>query len=658
MIRVALIGNPNVGKTAIFNNLTGSRQHVGNWPGVTVEKKTGRCTHRETEMEIVDLPGTYSLEADAIDERIARDYIIDEKPDVVVDIVDASNIERNLYLTLLLLELGANVVVALNKMDIAASKNYEFDIKELSLLLGVPVIPTVATTQSGMGELRDAILSAAVRREKHRKVTIGYSDDIEARIKEVEDLILTDTYLANTYPPRWLAIKLLEKDESVMARISSSPKRDQILEVTGRVEVNADTFAEERYRAIDRILHASLRGRRDHALTTSDLLDRVFLHKRLGIPVFLTLMWATFQFAFKVSEPFMVMLERIFGWLGGLLGEPTTPLISLWADGICGGLGFVLVFIFPIMFLFIALAILEDSGYLPRAAFVMDRLMYRIGLHGRSFIPMLMGFGCNLPAIMATRSIGDEKDRLITILINPLMSCGARLPVYVLIAGALFGTYAGSAIFSMYVLGIALAILMALLFRRFIPGLKGKPAPFIMELPPYARPAIKSVLLYMWSRAVVFLKKAGTILLGGALVLWFMASFPWGREIESSYAGILGHTLEPLLAPLGFDWMAAIALFFGFLAKEIVVETFGILYGVGGEDAITGAVAAHMTPVTGLAFMAFTLIYLPCLATVGIVRAETGSWKWTGFMVLYQLVLAYVVAGIIVLTGNLITGVL
>jgi len=423
-------------------------------------------------------------------------------------------------------------------------------------------------------------------------------------------------------------------------------------------EIDADTFADRRYRTIEEILKVSLRVRGRGELTISDMLDRVFLNRVLGIPIFLILMWATFQFAFAVSEPFMVMLERAFGWLGGLFGEAETPLVSFWSDGICGGLGFVMVFIFPIMFLFLALAILEDSGYLPRAAFVMDRLMYRCGLHGRSFIPLLMGFGCNLPAIMATRTIGDERDRLITILVNPLISCSARLPVYVLIAGAFFGAHAGTAIFLMYVLGIVLAIMMALLFRKFIPSLRGKPAPFIMELPPYHRPDAKSVLLYMWSRAVVFLKKAGTILLGGALVLCFMASFPWGREIESSYAGILGHILEPLLAPLGFDWMAAIALFFGFLAKEIVVETLGILYGVGGSGAITGAVATHMTPVTGLAFMAFTLIYLPCLATVGIVKAETGSWKWTGFMVLYQLVLAYVVAGIIVVVGNFIIGVL
>jgi len=350
----------------------------------------------------------------------------------------------------------------------------------------------------------------------------------------------------------------------------------------------------------------------------------------------------------------MVMLEGVFGWLGGLFGEAETPLVSLWADGICGGLGFVLIFIFPIFFLFFILAILEDSGYLPRAAFVMDRVMYKIGLHGKSFIPMIMGFGCNIPAIMATRSIEDDKDRLITILVNPLISCGARLPVYVLIAGALFGAYAGSAVFFMYILGIGLAVLMALIFRIVIPGLKGKPAPFVMELSPYRLPTVKRVLLHMWGRGVVFLKKAGTILLGGALILWFMSSFTWGADLEASYSGMLGHLLEPLVRPLGFDWMAAVALFFGFLAKEIVVETFGILYGVAGEGAIMGAVSSHMNPVTGLAFMAFTLIYLPCLATLGVVKAETGSWKWVAFLVTYELILAYIVAAIIVGVGSLI----
>jgi len=410
-----------------------------------------------------------------------------------------------------------------------------------------------------------------------------------------------------------------------------------------------------RYETAGEISRRCLR-RREERLTLTDVLDHVFLHRALGIPIFLALMYAVFQFAYSVSEPFMVMLEAAFGWLGSLAGEAETPLASLWADGICGGLGFVLVFIFPIFFLFFALAILEDSGYLPRAAFVMDRLMYRLGLHGRSFIPLLLGFGCNLPAIMATRVIDDERDRLITILVNPLMSCSARLPVYVLLAGAFFGAYAGAAIFSMYVLGIALAVLMALLFRKTIPQLRGKPAPFILELPPYLRPTLRSVLLKTWQRGVVFLKKAATILFAGALALWALSSFPWGAPLEATYAGMLGHALEPLLRPLGFDWMAAVALFFGFLAKEIVVETFGILYGVAGEEEIQAAVAAHMTPVTAFAFMAFTLIYLPCLATFGIIRAETGSWKWTLFAVAYELALAYAVAATIVAFGSIVWG--
>jgi ferrous iron transport protein B len=412
-------------------------------------------------------------------------------------------------------------------------------------------------------------------------------------------------------------------------------------------------LAERRYEAISKVLEKSLKkGKRK--LTFSDVLDRFFLNKYLGIPIFLVIMWAVFQFTFMASEPFMVMLERGFGELGGLAGAATTPLASLWADGICGGLGFVLVFIFPIFFLFLALSILELSGYLPRAAFVMDRAMHKVGLCGRSFVPMLMGFGCNVPAIMATRSIEDRKDRLLTILVNPLMSCSARLPVYVLIAGALFPDYAGTAVFSMYILGIVLAVLMALLFRKIIPALKGKPGPFVMELPPYQMPTAKSVGILTWERGFVFIKKAGTILFLGALLLWFLSSFPWGAGVESSYAASLGRTFQPIFAPLGFSWIAVTALIFGFLAKEIVVGTFGIIFAIEGEEAIQAAVAGHMTPVTGLAFMAFTLIYIPCLATIGIVKQETGSWKWVGFLVLYGLILAYAVAAIIVGIGSLL----
>jgi len=411
-------------------------------------------------------------------------------------------------------------------------------------------------------------------------------------------------------------------------------------------------FADERYGLIEKILRSSLTKRRQK-MTFSDMLDHVFLHRTLGIPIFLTLLWTVFQFTYVLSEPFMVAFEGVFGWLGGLAGEAGTPLASLWADGICGGLGFVFIFIFPIFFLFLALALLDGSGYLPRAAFVMDRLMHRFGLHGKAFIPLLTGFGCTIPAILATRSIGAEKDRLLTILISPLISCSARLPVYVLIAGALFGAYAGAAVFSMYVLGILLAMMMALLFRRTIPALRDEAPMFMLELPPYRMPLAKNVFIYMWSRGAMFLRKAGIFLFPASLILWYLASYPWGSDIGSSYLGMLGKALEPLVAPLGFNWMDAVALLTGFFAKEIVVETFGILYGVAGEDAIAASLGAHMTPVTGFAFMAFTLIYLPCIATLAAVKAETGSWKWTGFLVAYELVLAYLVAAIIIGIGSL-----
>jgi len=414
-------------------------------------------------------------------------------------------------------------------------------------------------------------------------------------------------------------------------------------------------LAEKRYETIGKIVKASVR-KREAKLTFSDMLDKVFLHKYLGIPIFLAIMWAVFQFTFEVSSPFMDMLESGFGLLGKLAGDATTPLASLWADGICAGLGFIMIFIFPIFFLFVALAILELSGYLPRAAFVMDRAMYKIGLPGKAFVPMLMGFGCNLPAIMATRGIEDEKDRLTTILVNPLMSCGARLPVYVVIAGALFPDYAGTVVFSMYILGITLAVLMALLFRKVIPALKGKPGPLILELPPYLTPTPASVGMLTWERGVVFVKKAGTILFAGAVLMWFLTYFPWGVEPGSaeSYAGKLGQAVQPIFSPLGFSSALVIALIFGFLAKEIIVETLGILYGAEEEAAIKSAIAANVSPVTGFAFMAFVLTYLPCLATVGIVKAETGSWKWVGFLILYELLLAYAVAAVIVGIGSLL----
>ena len=415
-------------------------------------------------------------------------------------------------------------------------------------------------------------------------------------------------------------------------------------------------LAEKRYEFISEILPKFLKG--EKPLTFSDLLDKAILNKYLGIPIFLALWWVLFRFTFDVSAPLSDLIDLVFSKLGEISSAyiPNEQLASFIADGLIGGLGSVLVFIPPIFFLFFGLSILEDSGYLARAAFVVDRAMYKIGLHGKSFIPMLIGFGCNIPGIMATRTIDKEEDRMLTILVNPLMSCSARLPVYVFIGGAVLGGYAAAGVYSMYFLGIGLAVLMALLFRIVIPYFRGKPSAFILELPMYAMPTLRSTLEHMWERGVVFLKKAGTIILFATVVIWALSSYPWELVhaeseplIEASYIGTLGHIIEPIFRPLGFDWRAAVALFFGFVAKEVVVDTFGVL-GMGEVDELRQV----FTPVTGLAFMAFTLIYIPCLATIGIIYRETNSWKWTIFVVIYELILAYFVASLIVVTGGLL----
>lgn len=676
-MKVALIGNPNVGKTLIFNNLTGGKAHVGNWPGKTVEKKEGRCVHGGIEMHIVDLPGTYSLTAVSVDELIARNFIIDEKPDVVVDIVDASNLERNLYLTLQLLELEANVVIALNKYDVAKSLGYEIDVKELSKILGVPVVPTVATTKEGMNELKDAIVRAAQTRGG--KIEISYGKEYDKLISRLVTLLQKDSVLSSKYPVRWMAIKILEGDEEVLKILDKSPLKSEIfkeivLQVGSKdsgerieeiLRETSITLAERRYALINQISSKVLRGAKP--LTISDLLDRAFLDKYLGIPIFLALWWALFRFTFDVSAPLSDLIAFLFAYLGRTVSSfiSNPQLASFLADGVFGGLGGVLVFVPPIFFLFLGLALLEDSGYLARAAFVVDRIMYKLGLHGKSFIPMLIGFGCNVPAVMATRTIEREEDRVLTILIVPLMSCSARLPVYILIGSAVLGGYAAAGVFSMYLLGVVLAVLMALLFRRTIPYFKGKPSPLILELPMYARPTLRTTLIHMWERGIHFIKKAGTIIFLGIVVVWFLSNYPWeathygdGFHLENSYLAALGRGLEPFFRPLGFNWMAVAALFFGFIAKEIMVGTFATIFGLEAENP--GEVAPALresgvfTPLTGLAFMAFTLIYTPCIATLAAIYKETGSWKWTLLAIAYELMLAYIVALAIIRIGWLL----
>ncbi|RLE79571.1 MAG: ferrous iron transport protein B [Thermoprotei archaeon] len=416
-------------------------------------------------------------------------------------------------------------------------------------------------------------------------------------------------------------------------------------------------LAERRYEVISEIVERVLRGRRK--VTFSDLLDKVFLDKYLGIPIFLALWWALFRFTYDVSAPLSDLIDLLFSRLGQLVRAWVADevLSSFIADGLIAGLGGVLVFLPPIFFLFFGLAILEDSGYLARAAFVFDKLLSKFGLQGRSFIPLLLGFGCNIPACMACRTIDVEEDRLLTILVSPLITCSARLPVYVLIGSAVLGTYAAAGIYSMYLLSIFLAILMALLFRNTIPYFKGRRAAFILEFPPYAMPTLRTTLIHMWERGVLFLKKAGTVILFGVIVVWLLSNFPWGASLEASYLAVLGKTLEPIFRPLGFDWRACVALFFGFIAKEIVVATFGTFFGLGEEEeeAIAEVIREQkmFTPLTGYAFMVFTLLYMPCIATVGVIYRETNSVKWTIFTVTYGLILAYIMSLLVITVGHL-----
>ncbi|MGB9803720.1 ferrous iron transport protein B [Desulfofundulus sp.] len=671
-IVIALAGNPNSGKTSIFNNLTGARQHVGNWPGVTVEKKEGRLIYEGVSHRVVDLPGIYSVGAVSEDEIIARNYILKEKPDVIINVIDASNIERNLYLTIQLLEMGANVVLALNMMDEAESRHISIDVARLSEILGISIVPTVATKKQGMKELLTCAFNAA-RNPKQQPLKITYQREVEEELASLETIIASHAGLMRDYPLRWLAIKLLEEDDRFVEEIRKYPGSTDLLarreksvrrlrELTG--EEPEILLADQRYGFIGGLVRETVKRhtRVEQRLSLSDKIDRIVTNRYLGLPIFLFSMWAVFQFTFKLGNPMVDWIETFFQWLGEVVGKGLSavgaPQIvnSLVVDGIIGGVGAVLVFVPLIFLLFLAISFLEDSGYMARAAYIMDRFMHALGLHGKSFMPMLIGFGCNVPAILATRTLENKRDRLITILINPLMSCTARLPIYVLFAGAFFGARQGLVVFSIYLLGILLAIIMGKVFQTFL--FKGEAAPFVMELPPYRMPTLRGTLIHMWDRGSAFLRKAGTIIFGVVVLIWLLSVLPWGVEPASreSLIGRLGAIFAPVLAPAGFGtWEAASALLFGLLAKEVVVSTLGVIYGVGEEaKSLIPIIQQHWTPLSAYAFMAMCLIYIPCAATIGAIKRETNSWKWTAFAIGYSLVLGWLVAVIIYQVGHLL----
>lgn len=689
-IVIALAGNPNAGKTTLFNNLTGARQHVGNYPGVTVERKEGRLFHNGYDIQVIDLPGTYSLTAYSPDERVARDVIITERPDVVVNVLDATNLERHLYLTAQLKEMEVPLIIAVNMADMAENNGIKINYQQMSKLLGVPVVRVVGVKNEGTMDLLDMIVRVAG--EKHHQLSkpIRYSLPIEEEIARLESLLSPGNGAAegemaaagSASSQRWLAIKLLESDRDILHKISTRLAGPHILSqadesrqtLLDKIGIDTDiALVEGRYAAIRGIYHEVVSISPLDQITLTERIDKILLDRWLGLPIFFGVMWLLFQLTFTLGGPPMEWIDAGINGLGTLVGEQLGEglLKSLLVDGIIGGVGGVLVFLPNILLLFLGIAFLEATGYMARAAFVMDEIMHRVGLHGKSFVPMLIGFGCNIPAIMATRTLENPKDRLVTILVAPLMSCGARLPVYTLLIAAFFSSQtAGNVLFSIYLIGILLALLMAWVFRKWL--LRGESEPFVMELPVYRLPRLSSLLMQMWERAWLYLKKAGTIILAISILMWGAFTFPAEEDLSAaaqmkqSYAGQIGQAIEPAIRPLGFDWRVGAALIAGFAAKEVVVSTMGTLYSLEEEalaeedDSTVKSFAQRtreqsgFTPLTAYVLMLFTLIYTPCMATIAVIKRETNSWKWPAFVVSYTLVLAWSVSFLVYQGGQLL----
>ncbi len=717
-ITVAVAGNPNSGKSTLINAIAGTRLYVGNWPGVTVEKKTATLEYKNLKINLVDLPGTYSLSPYTQEERIARDYLVHERPDVIIDVVDATNLERNLYLTIQLLELGIPLVIALNIYDEAEKKGYQFDIKKMEELLGVKVIPTVATRKKGLDDLMEAVVAISTSGESHIPRQLNYGQDIEdAAIKLSRQIENAYPSLIERYPLRWLTFKLMEGDEYVYKEINTDG-----IDIEAAVshfknahgEDIESIMADVRYGLAAGLTREVLKKPELRKIEITEKIDKIVLNRILGIPIFLGAMWLVFKLAFDISTPFVDWIDAMISgpfkrWAEALFGLINAPqwTISLVTDGIIAGAGFVLVFVPVIGMMMLLITFLEGSGYMARAAFVMDRLMHTLGLHGKSFIPMLLGFGCNVPSVYATRILESDRDKRLTAMLVPLMSCGARLPVYVVFIGAFFAQSAGTVLWSMYVLGIVMAILLGIILKKIM--YKGESPIFIMELPPYRIPTFRDLMIHTWQKLRHFVIKAGTYILAVSILVWFMLNIPWGVENKKdSLLGMMGQAIAPVFKPLGFgNWEASSSLISGLIAKEIVVATMSEIYvekkdeesekeapsfaddlkevgasflnaskdaaknvfsglgiaSLGTEESeeereerspLRESIQKVFTPLSAYAFIVFVLLYWPCVVVAIATRQEFGTWKVYGQAVLMHTVLAWITAFIIYQGGRLL----
>jgi len=727
IINIALVGNPNCGKTTLFNYASGAKEHVGNYSGVTVDAKSATFFHKDYQFNIIDLPGTYSISAYSPEETFVREHITNETPDIVVNILDSSNLERNLYLTTQLIDLDIKVVVALNMFDEMERRGDRLDYEQLGGMLGIPFIPTVSSRGKGVSELFDKLIDVYEDRDPIvRHIHVNYGDMLEKAIDQLDNQFVKIGDIANRISPRYLAIKALEKDKQLLDYMHQNKSLYNDLladleQITTKIEKQSQEdsesmFTDSRYGFVAGALKETFKENPRTRRRRTDSIDAIITHRLFGFPIFIFFMWLMFQSTFRLGEYPMNWIETGVGLLSDFMSSvlPDGSFKHLLVDGVIGGVGGVIVFLPNILILFFFISFMEDTGYMARAAFIMDKLMHKMGLHGKSFIPLVMGFGCNVPAVMATRTIENRNNRLLTMLINPFMSCSARLPVYILIIGAIFPENAGTMLFAIYGVGILLAVLIARIFKRFI--FKHDEVPFVMELPPYRIPTLKNTVRHMWHKGAEYLKKMGGIILVASIIIWFLSYYPqqltysedFDAQIEqlnteyanlisnsddnlwqsyesellhkvdslefikkseyqsNTYIGRLGKSIEPVIKPLGFDWKMGVSLITGIAAKEIVISTMAVIYHSDDDSETSKQLINQIreekysdgTPVfnkvTAFGFMVFILIYFPCVAVIAAIRKEAGSWKWALFTIGYTTGLAWFLAFVVNQIGKLL----